>query len=401
MHSLIDNFYLLAATAPSGGGESGTVGGLLFFMLLALGISFLCSLLEAGLLSTPTAYVENEAQTGSRSALWMQKIKENVEEPITAILTLNTIAHTVGAAGAGAQAAGVFGNEYFGLISAVLTFLILAFSEIIPKTLGALYWKQLFAFNAYTIRLLILVLYPAVWGFKVMTRLLTPEEKMPTVSRGEITMMASIGTEEGAIKENEYRILRNLLSLEAVQVADIMTPRTVVMSLQQDMTVGEVVKQFQVLHYSRIPIYDNDKDDISGFVLRLEILKRAAEDQHNVPLKDFKMDIHPIPESLSVAKVLDEFMQRGDHIFLAIDEYGGTAGIVTLEDSVESLLGAEIIDESDLVPDTRQLAQQRYLRQRALVNPIRRTASLKQQTPSNNKPPKTPTTDDLSPKETA
>lgn len=400
MHPIFDNFYLLAATAPSGGEESGTVAGLLFFISLALGISFLCSLLEAGLLSTPTAYVENEAQTGSRPALWMQKIKQNVEEPITAILTLNTIAHTVGAAGAGAQAVGVFGSEYFGLISAVLTFLILAFSEIIPKTLGALYWKQLFTFNAYTIRTLILVLYPAVWAFKMMTHLLTPEEKMPTVSRGEIVMMANIGTEEGAIKENEYRILRNLLSLEAVQVADIMTPRTVVMSLQQDMTVGEVIKQYQVLHYSRIPIYDNDKDDISGFVLRLDILKRAAENEHDVPLKDFRMDIHPVPESLSVAKALDEFMKRGDHIFLAIDEYGGTAGIVTLEDTVESLLGTEIIDESDLVPDTRKLAQQRYLRQRALVNPIRRTATLTQSSTNSSKTPKT-TKDDVSPKETA
>ena len=222
---------------------------------------------------------------------------------------------------------------------------------------------------------LIFVHYPAVWGFKVMTNLLTPNEKLPTVSRNEIAMMARIGTSEGTLKENENRIIRNLLSLEAVQISDVMTPRTVVMSLQQDTTVGDVVKEHQVLHYSRIPIYNNDKDDITGFVLRLDILKRAAEDQHDVKLIDFKMDIHPVPESLSVAKALDEFMGRGEHIFLVIDEYGGTAGLVTLEDAVESLLGAEITDESDLVTDTRKLAQQRYVRQRALVNPARRTGT--------------------------
>jgi CBS domain containing-hemolysin-like protein len=228
--------------------------------------------LEAGLLSTPTAYVETEVHSGSRPALWMQKLKLNIEEPITAILTLNTIAHTVGAAGAGAQATGVFGSEWFGLISAVLTFLILAFSEIIPKTLGTLYWKQLFVFNAYCIRTMVFALYPAVLAFKMMTNLLTPDEKLPTISRNEIAMMARIGTDEGTLKENENRILRNLLNLEAIQISKIMTPRTVVMSLQQDMTVGEVVKEYQVLHYSRIPIYDKDKDAITGFVLRLDIL---------------------------------------------------------------------------------------------------------------------------------
>ena len=380
MHPIADILYYFAATVPSGGEVSGSVGGLLFFMFIALGFSFLCSLWEAGLLSTPTAYVESEAQSGSRPALWMQKLKLNVEEPITAILTLNTIAHTVGAAGAGAQATGVFGSEWFGLISAVLTFLILAFSEIIPKTLGALYWKQLFVFNAYSIRILIFLLYPAVWAFKVMTNLLMPDEKSPTVSRNEISMMARIGTDEGTLKENENRIIRNLLNLEAVQIGDIMTPRTVVMSMQQDMTVREVVDEHQVLHYSRIPIYDNDKDDITGFVLRLDILKHAAENEYDIPLKDFRMEIHPVPESLSVSKALDEFMGRGEHIFLVIDEYGGTAGLVTLEDAVESLLGAEITDESDLVTDTRKLAQQRYMRQRALINPVRRTGT----TPSTN-----------------
>ncbi|GAB4513579.1 MAG: CNNM domain-containing protein [Anaerolineae bacterium] len=297
----------------------------------------------------------------------MQRHKQNVEAPITAILTLNTIAHTVGAAGAGAEAVGVFGSEWFGVISAVLTFLILAFSEIIPKTLGAVYSKQLFGFTAYMVQVLITIAYPAVWGFRVMTNLITPDHKEPTVTRTELEMMAQLGATEGALAEKEGRILRNLLHLDGVQVADIMTPRTVVLALQQDTTVGEIVNSKALVPYSRIPIYDTNMDDIVGFVLRFDILKAAANDQHQVPLREFARPLHSVPETLTVAKVLDEFMQRQHHIILVIDEYGGTAGIITMEDAVESLLGVEITDESDVVADLRQLAQQRYSRQQALL----------------------------------
>lgn len=359
----------LAATAPASGETSGTIGGLLLFISVALGFSFLCSLLEASLLSTSISYIETQLQSGSRAAHYMQKHKLNVEAPITAILTLNTIAHTVGAAGAGAQAVGVFGSQWFGVISAVLTLLILAFSEIIPKTLGAMYWKQLFSFTGYTIHILVIVLYPAVWAFKAMTRLLMPDEAAPTVTRGELEMMARIGAREGTLKESESRILRSLLHLNDIQAYDVMTPRTVMQALQQDMTVGEVVKLYKALAYSRIPIYDDSVDDIQGFVLRHDVLHQAADDKHDTPLKELMLPLHSVPETLTVAKVLDQFMQRQEHIFLVFDEYGGTSGIITMEDAVESLLGAEITDESDLVVDTRKLAHQRYLRQSALFAP--------------------------------
>lgn len=358
---------LLAAAAPAGGEVSGTISGLLFYIFVALGFSFLCSLLEAGLLSTPPSYVETQADSGSRTGRLMQKHKQNVEDPITAILTLNTVAHTVGAAGAGAQAVGVFGSEWFGVISAVLTFLILAFSEIIPKTLGAVYWKQLFGFTAYTIQLLIIVLYPAVWAFRAMTNFITPKEKEPTVTRTELEMMAQLGATEGTLEEKEGHILRNLLHLDGVQVSDIMTPRTVMMAFQKDVTVGEIINSKRVIPYSRIPIFDTNMDDIVGFVLRYDILKAAANDQPDLPLHELKRPLHSVPETLTVAKVLHDFMQRQHHIFLVIDEYGGTAGIITMEDAVESLLGTEITDESDLVADLRQLAQQRYVRQKTLL----------------------------------
>lgn len=364
----INNFIpLLAAAAAPGGEASGTVSGLILYMFVALGFSFLCSLLEASILSVPPSFIETRANDGSRAGLLMQKHKQNVEEPITAILTLNTIAHTVGAAGAGAQAVGVFGDQWFGLITAVLTFLILAFSEIIPKTLGALYWKQLFGFTAYAIQGLILVLYPAVWGFKAMTRLITSEAKSPTITRTELEMMAHISAIEGTLEQQESFILRNLLHLNRVQVSDIMTPRTVMLAFQQNITVGEIVSQKRVIPFSRIPIFSDNIDDITGFVLRHDILKRVANDQDNVKLKELVRTIHPVPETLNVAKVMDEFMKRQEHIFLVIDEYGGTAGLITMEDAVESLLGVEITDESDLVADLRQLAEQRYLRQKTLL----------------------------------
>lgn len=359
----------ILATATASGGESvGTIEGLLLFVSLALGFSFLCSILEASILSTPTSYIETQAQSGTRAGRWMRQHKQNIEDPITAILTLNTMAATVGAAGAGAQAVGVFGEQYFFLITAIFTLLILTVSEILPKTLGAVYWKQLFGFTSYTLKLLVLVLYPAVWAFRYVTNRITSDEKMPTVTRRELEVMAQISAVEGALEEKESRILRNLLHLSGVQVADIMTPRTVMFRFQQDMTVRDVIDRHRALPYSRIPVYEDNVDDIVGFVLRHDILTCAAEDRLDVKLKSLARPLHPVPETLSVTRVLDEFISRQEHIFLAFDEHGGTSGIITLEDALESLLGAEITDESDIVADMRQLAQQRYLRQKSLAD---------------------------------
>ncbi len=356
---------LLAATVPTGE-VSGSVGGLLLFISIAIGVSFLCSMLEAGLLSTPSSYIETQAQTFPRAMRWFQQAKEDVEEPITAILTLNTFAHTVGAAGAGAQAVGVFGNQWAAVITFILTLLILVLSEIIPKTVGAVYWKQLFVFNAYSVRLLVVLLYPAVWAFKRMTHIITPDEKAPTITRAEFEIMAGIGSEEGSLEESEHRILKNLLHLDKVQVGDIMTPRTVMLAFPEEMTVGEVMADKKAIPYSRIPVYKEHIDDILGFVLRHDILQYAAEDKDDIKLQSMVREMHVVPETLAVTKAMNEFMTRKQHIFLVIDEYGGTAGIISLEDVVESLLGVEITDESDIAADLRALAQQRAERQRIL-----------------------------------
>jgi len=369
LYNAIFNFFPPLSAPPPSVAE-GTWGGLLFFITIALGISFLCSILEAILLSTSHSHVEIQVQQGKRAGKLMQKHKTDVERPISAILTLNTIAHTVGAAGAGAQAVGIFGNEFFGIVSAVLTFLILVFSEIIPKTLGATYWKQMNTFAAYTIEMLVIALFPIVWVLEKTTNILKSSEAQPTISRIELETMARIGANEGALLEREDRILRNLLHLSNFQVKEIMTPRTVVLTFQQDMTVKEVVENNPNLPYSRLPVYDESPDDIDGFVLRHDIFHLVASGEPDTPLVKIKREIGVVPEINSVASVFDEFISKQQHILLVIDEYGGTAGILTMEDAIETLLGIEITDESDIVADLRKMAEQRYKRQQVLLERV-------------------------------
>lgn len=358
MDPIISGIPILAVTTGATG--SGEWSALIFYVAIALGVSFLCSIWEAALLSTPVSHIELLVQEGSRAGTIMQHLRQNVEHPISAILTLNTIAHTVGAAGAGAEATAIFGNEYFGIISAVLTLLILVFSEIIPKTLGAVYAKPLTPFTAYSLRILLFTFRPAVFVFEFVTRSMRPSEEAPTVTRSELQVMARISAEEGGIQERENRIVANLLQLAEVQVETIMTPRTVVLMIQQEMTVGEVMDAHKFLPYSRIPLYGESADDVKGYVLRHEIYKRAAADEHQIKMRDIALELGVVPETNSVAQVLDQFIAAQDHIFLVIDEYGGTAGLITLEDTVETLLGIEILDESDRVADLRQMARRRY-----------------------------------------
>lgn len=335
---------------------------LVFYIFLAIGLSFICSILEAVLLSATPSHVESLVQQGKRAGILMRQHKQNVERPISAILTLNTVAHTVGATLAGAEAAAIFGSVYVGVISAVLTILVLVLSEILPKTIGAVYWRQLVPFAAYAIQVLTTLLLPAVWFFELMTRYLRPDEQEPTVTRNDLEVLARISQQEGALLERENRIFRNLLHLDTVKVYDIMTPRTVVTAFDQNLTVAEAMKEQTVLPYSRVPIFDETIDNVVGYVLRHDIVQQVANDRDNVQLKTLVRPIEAVPETHTVAQVLDEFIARREHILLVLDEYGGTAGILTMEDAVESLLGIEITDESDLVADLRQLAQQRYQR---------------------------------------
>lgn len=348
-----------AAPIPTGDMMGGSWTTLLLYIGFALVASFVCSLLEASLLSSSRSYIEAKAQEGVASAQVMLQHKLNVERPISAILTLNTIAHTVGAAGAGAEAAGIFGSQYVGVISAILTLLILVLTEIVPKTLGATYWRALMPFTAYTVRALVFVLYPFVWIFQQLGERLRPEHEEPTVTRGELTTLASIGEQEGTLRARESRMLRNLLQLEHIHVSDIMTPRTVVFALPEAMTAGEVLAKHHTLSFSRIPVYGEDIDDVTGYVLRHDILTANADDQPNTPLSALRKEISVVTETLTLAQALERFVAERQHIFLVIDEYGGTAGILTMEDAIETLLGIEITDESDAVEDLRALALQR------------------------------------------
>jgi CBS domain containing-hemolysin-like protein len=371
-------------TTPSG--SEGAITSLIIFVLLALGFSFLCSIWEAVLLTSSFSHIELLVKQEKRAGRIMRHHKQNLEQGISAILTLNTIAHTVGAAGAGAQAAIIFGNKWIGLISAILTLLILIFSEIIPKTLGAFYWKQLVPFTAYGIKVIVWILYPIVWGARSLSGLITPIRQEPTISRSELEVLAKIAAREGALEKKEHFIFENLLHLRRVRVSDIMTPRTVVFMLQQDMTVGEVFANHRVLAYSRIPVYKESMDDVTGLVLRYHILSTAAEDKNQLRLQEISRPIHPVPETLSVARVLGEFTKRREHIFLVINEYGGTEGIITLEDAIESLLGAEITDETDLVADLQVLAKQRHSRRLQSLGPSMNEKSAEAQAASTIKP---------------
>jgi CBS domain containing-hemolysin-like protein len=357
--------FLLAPIPPGDDLGAGSLTGLIIYVSVALGVSFLCSVLEAVLLSVSVSHVEVLSEMGARAGRLMQKHKGNIERPISAILTLNTIAHTVGAAGAGAEAAAIFGSHFIGLISVVLTFLILVFSEIIPKTLGAVYWKQLTPFAAYVIEWLVVGLFPIVWLFEKITSRLRPEHALPTLTRMDMEVMARVSARQGVLLERENRVFRNLLRLQDFRVSTIMTPRTVLMALQQDQRVGEVLEKIRSFPYSRILIYEHDLDDTSMYVLRSDIFELAVRGEQEKPLKEIGRLLKAIPESKPVAKVMEDFIEFKEHIFLVVDEYGETEGLVTMEDVMESLLGIEITDETDLVVDLRQLALERYQRKLA------------------------------------
>ncbi len=290
----------------------------------------------------------------------MLKHKEDIDKPLSAILSLNTIAHTVGAAGVGAQATIVFGDAYFGVVSAVLTVLILVFTEIIPKTLGANYSKELVGITSKIISGMIFITYPLVLGSSFLTKLLSRKESELTTSREEVSALARIGTEEGIFAEKENKIIQNLIKLKNIKVSEIMTPRVVVVMANEEMTLQKFLENKEFLHFSRIPIYQTNKDNITGYVFRALVFEKLAEDQFDLKLKDIKREILTFPKRTTLLNAWDQMLAKREHISLVIDEYGGLDGITTLEDIIESLLGFEIIDEKDKIDDMQQYALERW-----------------------------------------
>ena len=330
---------------------------LITYVIIALGFSFLCSIAEAVILSVTTPYITLMQQRSRRAGTLLAALKQDLNSTLAAILTLNTIAHTVGAAGAGAQAAEVFGNAYVGVASGILTLLILVFSEIIPKTLGAHYWKQLAPATAYALRGLIWILYPFVKLSELLTRGLTHGPGLTGFNREELAAMAELSAEEGQLEQQETMILKNLLRLRDSRVTDAMTPRTVIFSLPENISVEEFFWKYGSERFSRIPIYGEEPGHLNGFVLRSDLLLAQARGNTDTRLSTYRREISALPVSSTLSQAFDEFLRQRAHIMIIVDEYGGIAGILTLEDILETLLGLEIVDEGDANTDMQKLAR--------------------------------------------
>ena len=335
---------------------------LIIYVVLAIGVSFLCSIMEAVLLSVTPGYLVSIRKTRPRTAKRLRSFKERIEEPLSAILSLNTIAHTVGAAGAGAQAAKVFGSNWLGLFSALLTLAILFLSEIIPKTIGAVYWKQLAPAITRLLVWLMVPLKPFVWLSAAASRTISSQHDPVHVSRDEIRALADLGFEQGVLDEDESRVVESLLRFRSMTASQVMTPRTVIFGLPADDTVGEVVRSHQPLRYSRIPIYRDSIDRLVGVVLKDEILERAAQGETEVQLVELNRELFFVPGTLRLSHLLNLFRSSREHIAAVVDEFGGTAGLVTLEDLIETLLDFEIVDEIDNVEDLRAAARLKWRR---------------------------------------
>lgn len=338
---------------------------LLTFILFALIVSFLCSILEAVLLSISPSYIAAASKKGHKDGVLWKYYKTDIDRPLAAILSLNTIAHTVGAAGAGAQAVNVFGDAYFGIASALLTLLILVFSEIIPKTLGALYWRQLAPVCGQLLRLVVWSMYPFIGFSRMITRLMTRKSKQRSVKREEFVALAELGVQEGVLAPEESKVLRSLMRFHSLTIRDIMTPRQVVFSLPQSATVHEAIELNGPLRFSRIPVYAEHNDDIVGFVRKDDLLLAAIKSPPATQLAALKREILTVPETLSLAILLRRIVESGDQIMLVVNEYGDTKGIVTMEDLIETMIGMEIVDETDTVTDMRLLARELWLKRAA------------------------------------
>jgi CBS domain containing-hemolysin-like protein len=316
--------------------------------------------MESVLLSTPQSFLIVKQESGHPWAKSFMDLKRNIDKPLSAILSLNTVAHTIGAAGVGAQAVKVFGDAYFGLVSAVLTILILVLTEIIPKTIGARYWKNLTKTAYFTIKLMIILTYPLVILSSGVTKFFSKQKNELTTSREEIAALASIGRGEGLFSDKENKIIQNILRLKNVKVTEIMTPRVVVALADEDLSLHDFLKNKDYLKFSRIPIYSGNDENITGYVFRQKVFEHLAEDNHNLKLKEIKREIIVAPDSMVLFSLWEKLLEKKEHIALIVDEYGGLDGIVTMEDIIETLLGLEIVDEKDTITDMQKYARERW-----------------------------------------
>lgn len=337
---------------------------LVLFITLALLVSFLCSIAEAVILSVSPGHVRILEEQGKASGQLLARLRGDINKPLSAILTLNTIAHTVGAVGAGAQATAVFGNEWVGLFSALMTLAILVFSEIIPKTLGAVYWRSLARITAHALHWLVLALYPFVKMAEWLTSGIGSAHDLQGVSRDEFAALADLGESEGQLAPRESRVLKNLILLRETRVTDAMTPSTVLFSLPDSLTVNEYYEKYFDSRFSRIPVYSDDKHHLTGFVLKDDLMLAQARGNSGKTLDTYRRDLPALSNLTSLADAFEQVLGQRAHIMMIVDEYGSLKGIITMEDIFETLLDVEIMDESDRHQDMQEVAK-RLWRKRA------------------------------------
>lgn len=332
---------------------------LLVYLFTALGVSFVCSLCEAAILSIPRSYAQVLIGRGRRVGELLRKHKEDIDRPLSAILTLNTVANVFGSAGVGAQAQVIWGDRLVTVASAVLTLLILVISEILPKTIGAVHGRALVVPVVLTVEGMIRITLPLVWLLNRLSRLVRGKRNESGLSRESIAVIAELARTEGALVGTESEIIRNVLRMGQLRVKDVMTPRTVVFMVQKDLAVSEVAGEENFRRFSRIVVYGESPDDVSGHVLKSDVYEALQRGHGDRKVSTLIRRIHAVPETSALIRVLEEFARLRHHIFLVVDEFGGTAGVVTLEDCLESLIGVEIVDETDQVADMRRLATDR------------------------------------------
>lgn len=338
---------------------------LITFFLVAILFSFLCSMWEAVLLSITPSYARIQIQEGNSIGHHLHEFKENIDRPLAAILTLNTIAHTVGAIGVGSQANAIWAETNPIITSivvpVVMTLGILILSEIIPKTLGANYWKELAPFTVASLNFIMMLLAPLIWMTQLITKTLKKEKDKSVLSRSDFVLMTEIGEEEGVFQQNESTIIKNLLHFHTIETRSIMTPRTVVKAAAEDITLSDFHRENPKLQFSRIPTYHEDsKDRVTGFFLKDDLLSNLLDNKGEEPLSTIRREILVIDEKMPITRLYDQLLEKREQIALVTDNYGGMAGIVTMEDVIETLLGLEIVDEFDKNEDMQKLARENW-----------------------------------------
>ncbi len=328
----------------------------------AILISSACSLMEAVLYSVPTRYVESLTQKGKPAARLFKSLRSTIERPIAAILSLNTIANTAGAAFAGSAASAVFGHQWLPHFSLAFTLAILLFSEIIPKTAGVVYGRRLLGIVAYALRGLVWIMAPAIWLSNTITGMIARGKDREVVTPDELRIMATLSLRSGQIRPYQERAIESILDLQHKTAKEVMTPRTVMVSLSEHLTLKEAAAKETIREHSRIPVYDRDEEDVVGFVLTREIYMNLAQGRGDMKLTDLMRPIHFVAETAPLDSVLMDFLERREHLFVVLDEYGGISGLITLEDILEEVIGREIVDEFDEVEDKRELARKRRRR---------------------------------------